>query len=386
MGTSCNVLLLPLREKVPEGRMRGRRKAPHKKHLPIDAKRQLASICVMNFLSDTTAPAHPALIEAISAANTGFAPSYGNDAICARVETRLKEIFETDLKMMFAVSGTASNALALSVLCPNHGAILCHDEAHIHRDERGAPEFFTGGGKLIPLLGDHAKISLEALDRALGEIPEGFVHSSPVRVLSLSNLTESGTAYTPSEVAERASRVKARPAFVHMDGARFANALVTLNCSPAELTWKAGVDALCFGATKNGALGAEAIILFPSVMDRYEELQARQKRAGHMAPKMRFLAAQFDAWLRDDLWLDLARTANARARRLSDGLAEANGVEVLHPVEGNEIFVRLPEALGDRLMAAGAGFYQWPDGSCRFVTSWCTEDAEIDALLAAARG
>ena len=340
----------------------------------------------MNFLSDTTAPAHPALIEAISAANKGFAPSYGNDAICARVETRLKEIFETDLKLMFAVSGTASNALALSVLCPNHGAILCHDEAHIHRDERGAPEFFTGGGKLIPLLGDHAKISLEALDRALGEIPEGFVHSSPVRVLSLSNLTESGTAYTPSEVAERASRVKSRPAFVHMDGARFANALVTLNCSPAELTWKAGVDALCFGATKNGALGAEAIILFPSVMDRYEELQARQKRAGHMAPKMRFLAAQFDAWLRDDLWLDLARAANARARRLADGLAEANGVEVLHPVQGNEIFARLPEALGDRLMAAGAGFYQWPDGSCRFVTSWCTEDAEIDALLAAARG
>ena len=267
----------------------------------------------MNFLSDTTAPAHPALIEAISAANKGFAPSYGSDPVSARVETRLKEIFETDLKLMFAVSGTASNALALSVLCPNHGAILCHDEAHIHRDERGAPEFFTGGGKLIPLLGDHAKISLDALDRALGEIPEGFVHSSPARVLSLSNLTESGTAYTPAEVAERADRIHQRPAFVHMDGARFSNALVTLGCTPAELTWKAGVDALCFGATKNGALSAEAIILFPSVMDRFEELQARQKRAGHMAPKMRFLAAQFEAWLKDDLWLDLAGTANAHA-------------------------------------------------------------------------
>lgn len=337
----------------------------------------------MNFLSDTTAPAHPDLIDALSAANRDFAPSYGADPISARVEARLKEIFETDLKVLFAVSGTASNALALSVLCPSHGAILCHDEAHIHRDERGAPEFFTGGGKLIPLQGDHAKISLGALDRALGEIPEGFVHTSPVRVLSLSNLSESGTAYTPSEVKDRARRVKERPAFVHMDGARFANALVTLGCSPAELTWKAGVDALCFGATKNGALGAEAVILFPSVMDRFEELQARQKRAGHMAPKMRFMAAQFEAWLKDDLWLDLARTANARARALADGFAARNGADVLHPVDGNEIFVRLDDALATRLRKAGAQFYQWPDGSARFVTSWCSTEAEIKAALAA---
>lgn len=339
----------------------------------------------MFFQSDTTAPAHPALLQALTDANTGYAASYGADDMSARVEDRLKAIFGTDLRVLFTVSGTAANALALSVLCPAHGAILCHDEAHIHRDERGAPEFFTGGAKLIPLTGEHARISLDALDRALGEIPESFVHSSPVRALSLSNLTESGTTYTPSEVAERAARVKDRGAFVHMDGARFANALVTLGCSPSELTWKAGVDALCFGATKNGALGAEAVILFPTVMDRFEDLQARQKRAGHMASKMRFLAAQFDAWLREDLWLDLARTANARARALAEGLAELDGVGVLHPVKGNEVFARLPEALGDRLMAAGAGFYQWPDGSCRFVTSWCTEEAEVEALLAAAQ-
>ncbi|WP_300545606.1 low specificity L-threonine aldolase [Maricaulis sp.] len=335
----------------------------------------------MNFLSDTTAPAHPALLEAIAAANAGFAASYGADDVSVRVEARLKEIFETDLKVLFAVSGTASNALALSVLCPSHGAILCHDEAHIHRDERGAPEFFTGGGKLIPLHGDHAKISLDALDSALGEIPEGFVHTSPVRVLSLSNLSESGSAYSPAEIAERAGRTRERPAFVHMDGARFSNALVTLGCSPAELTWKAGVDALCFGATKNGALGAEAVILFPSVMDRFEELQARQKRAGHMAPKMRFLAAQFEAWLSGDLWLDLARTANGHARRLAEGLAALPGVTILHPVDGNEVFARLPERLAERLRGGGARFYQWPDGSARFVTSWCTGDAEITGLL-----
>tara|TARA_R110000868_G_scaffold144412_4_gene363621 strand:+ start:13662 stop:14681 length:1020 start_codon:yes stop_codon:yes gene_type:complete len=339
----------------------------------------------MNFFSDTTAPAHPRLIEAITAANTGYAPSYGGDAISARVETRLKEIFESDLKLLFAVSGTASNALALSVLCPAHGAILCHDEAHIHRDERGAPEFYTGGGKLIPLRGEHAKIDLTELDRVLAETPEGFVHTSPVRVLSLSNLTESGTAYTPAEVAERAGRIKDRPAFVHMDGARFANALVSLGCSPAELTWKAGVDVLCFGATKNGALGAEAIILFPSVMDRFEELQVRQKRGGHMAPKIRFMAAQFEAWLADDLWLTLARTANERAASLAAGLAALPGVEILHPVDGNEVFARIPGGTADAMRAAGAGFYQWPDGSARLVASWCTTSDEITGLVEAGR-
>lgn len=339
----------------------------------------------MNFQSDTTAPAHPALIDAIAAANAGFAPSYGADAISERVEARLREIFECELKVLFAISGTASNALALSVLCPPHGAILCHDEAHIHRDERGAPEFYTGGGKLIPLAGPHARIGLDDLDHALAEIPEGFVHSSPVRVLSLSNLTESGTAYSVSDITERSGRVKQRPAHVHMDGARFANALVSLGCTPAELTWKAGVDILCFGATKNGALGAEAVILFPSVTDRFEDLQARQKRGGHMAPKMRFMAAQFEAWLANDLWLDLARTANARATALVTGLAGLPGVEILHPVDGNEVFARIPDAMATRMRAAGAGFYQWPDGSVRLVTSWCTSTDEIAALLASTR-
>ncbi|WP_339743233.1 beta-eliminating lyase-related protein [uncultured Maricaulis sp.] len=337
----------------------------------------------MNFLSDTTAPAHPKLVEAIAAANTGFEPSYGNDPISARVEARLREIFECDLKVLFAVSGTASNALALSVLCPSDGAILCHDEAHIHRDERGAPEFYTGGAKLIPLGGAHGKIGLSELDRALAEIPEGFVHTSPVRVLSLSNLSESGTAYSVAEVRERSERLKQRPAFVHMDGARFANALVSLGCTPAELTWKAGVDALCFGATKNGALGAEAVVLFGPVMDRFEALQARQKRGGHMAPKMRFMAAQFEAWLEGDLWLDLARAANARATDLATGLSSIPGVEILHPVDGNEIFARIPESVAASMRAAGAGFYQWPDGSARLVTSWCTEPGEIQALIAA---
>ena len=170
-----------------------------------------------------------------------------------------------------------------------------------------------------------------------------------------------------------------------MDGARFANALVSLDCTPAELTWKAGVDALCFGATKNAAMGAEAVILFPSVMDRFEELQVRQKRSGHMAPKMRYLAAQFDAWLKDDLWLDLARTANARATALAQGFERIDGIAIEHSVDGNEVFARIDAPVAEKMRAAGVQFYQWPDGSARFVASWCTAAEEIEAALAAAR-
>lgn len=340
----------------------------------------------MNFLSDTTAPAHPALIEAIARANEGFAPSYGADAISARVEARLKDLFETDLKLVFAVSGTAANALALSVLCPSDAIVLCHDEAHIHRDERGAPEFFTGGAKLLPLPGAHAKIDASALEGALNQWPADFVHAPPPAVLSLSQLNEAGCAYTLDEIAALTGPARAAGLRIHMDGARFASALAGLNCSPAQLTWKSGVDVLCLGATKTGALAAEAVILFPSVMDRFARLQARQKRAGHMAPKMRYIAAQLDAWLANDLWLTLARDSNRAARRLAEGLDRIEGVSLAHPVDGNEVFAHLDDSVAARLQAAGAGFYAWPDGSARFVASWCTREDEITALLEAAAG
>lgn len=340
----------------------------------------------MNFLSDTTAPAHRSVLDAVAAANTGFAPSYGADAVCQRVKARLIEIFETDLEVLFTTAGTASNALALSVLCPSDAMILCHDEAHIHRDERGAPEFFTGGAKLLPLKGEHAKIGIDTLEGVLAEWPSEFVHTTPPAVLSLSQLNESGCAYTLDEISALAEAAHARDMSVHMDGARFANALVTLGCTPAEMTWKAGVDALCFGATKNGAMMAEAVILFPSVKDRFARLQARQKRAGHMLPKMRFVAAQFEGWLAGDLWLDLARRANAMGKRLSDGLAGIEGARIVHPTHGNEVFARLDPALAETLREAGAGFYGWPDDSARFVASWCTQDSEVEAVLKAARG
>ncbi len=340
----------------------------------------------MNFLSDTTAPAHPELLDAMVRANDGFAPSYGADPISQRVKARLCELFETDLEVLFTTSGTAANALALSILSGPDDIILCHDEAHIQRDERGAPEFFTGGAKLLPLKGGHAKIGAETLKAALDEWPQDFVHTTPPRVLSISQLNESGCAYTLDELDELVGLAKAKDINIHLDGARFANALSYLGCSPAEMTWQRGVDVLCMGATKDGALAAEAVILFGDARAHFPKLQARQKRAGHMLPKMRYVAAQFEAWLNDDLWLKLAAHANSSADELAERLCEIDGVERAHPTDGNEVFVVLPDPVRARLEAAGAGFYGWPDGSARFVASWRTSQADIDKVVDAAKG
>jgi len=333
----------------------------------------------MNFSSDTAAPVHPAILEALAEANAGPAPSYGADKWTAAAKAALAEVFETDLDMWLVPSGTAANALSLALICPSHGAIACHEEAHIERDERGAPEFYTGGAKLALLPGPHAKIDLGALKIRLAASRPGFVHEVPVCALSLSNLTESGAAYTVSEIAERADLARAH-GFVHLDGARFANALVTTGATPAELSWKAGINLMSFGATKNGAIGCEAILLFGEARKFAPDLMARAKRAGHMPPKMRFLAAQMGAYLKDGLWLDLARRSNAAARQLAESLVKAGG-KLAHPVDGNEVFCRLPAGAADRLSAAGAAFYPWPDGSHRFVCSWATSDAEIEAAV-----
>ncbi len=336
----------------------------------------------MSFMSDTTAPAHPALIEALARANHGAAASYGADAISERVARAIAEVFETDVSVWLVGSGTAANALALSVLCSGLGAVAAHEEAHIARDERGAVTFFTGGAQLALLGGAHAKIGLDALDAALAANQPDFVHETPLEALSLTNLTECGAAYAAGEIAERAARAKAAGLAVHLDGARFANALVGLSSTPAELTWKAGVDAVSLGATKNGALGCEAIVLFGEARARFEELQARAKRAGHMPAKARFLAAQMEAYLADGLWLELARTANAKARALAETLTGFPGAAIVHPVDGNEVFARLPEAAAAALRAAGVSFYTWLDGASRFVCSWRTGDEEIASVAA----
>lgn len=332
----------------------------------------------MNFSSDTAAPAHPAIIEAIAAANTGAASSYGADKWMAATKTALSDVFETDLDFWLVPSGTAANALALSILCPPHGAILCHAEAHIERDERGAPEFYTGGAKLSLLPGPYAKIDLDALKRRLDASRPSFVHEVPACALSLSNLTECGAAYSASEIAERAELMHPHGP-VHLDGARFANALVSTGKSPSELSWRAGINVMSFGATKNGAIGCEAILLFGEARKLAPDLLARAKRAGHMPPKMRFLAAQMGAYLKDGLWLDLARSANTSAKTLADALIAA-GSKLAYPLDGNEVFVDLEPAIVKKLNDAGAAFYPWAGKTHRFVCSWNTSDADVSAL------
>ena len=332
----------------------------------------------MNFSSDTAAPAHPAILAALSQANSGGEASYGADKWMMLAKQRLIEVFETDLDIWLVSSGTAANALALAAMCPSTHAILCHEEAHIERDERGAPEFFTGGAKLSLLHGANAKIDSGELKRRLDLNQPDFVHETPLRVLSLSNLTECGAAYSPAELAECATLAKAAGLMVHLDGARFANALVSSGATPAAMSWRSGVDVMSFGATKNGALGCEAILLFGEARKFSSDLQIRAKRAGHMPPKMRFLGAQMAAYLEGGLWLELARRANVSALKLAEIFTNRAGGRLMRPVDGNEVFVTLSQAAVDRLRQAGASFYPWADGSLRFVCSWATSAAEIE--------
>lgn len=335
----------------------------------------------MDFSSDTSAPAHPSVIAALGAVNEGMQSSYGADDVTARVRRHVSEIFETDdFDMWMCASGTASNALALSCFCPPTGAILCHEEAHIERDERGAPEFFSGGGKLSLLPGHAAKIDEEALRASLTAINREFVHETPAHVLSLTNLTECGVAYRVNKVRNYAALAHDAGLTVHMDGARLANALAFLGCTPAEMTWRAGVDVLTLGLTKTGAIGCEIILLFGRSRRKFGGLKARAKRAGHMPPKMRFIAAQAEAMLSDSLWLELATTANERAAALADVLCALPDAHLAYPVEGNEVFVTLPPEAVEKLNAAGAKFYPWPGGSYRFVCAWTTTAKDISAI------
>lgn len=334
----------------------------------------------MNFGSDTTSPAHPSVLEALARANSGYAPSYGNDAITARLKALLTETLDTeDFDFWLVASGTAANALALSCFCPPTGAILCHEEAHIERDERGAPGFFTGGAALRLLPGHGAKIDPGAFEAAIAKNNPDFVHETPLHVLSLTNLTECGTLYSAAETTAFAQRAKSAGLAVHLDGARLANALATAHVTSSQLTWKCGVDVLSLGLTKTGAIGCEIIILFGKAREKFPELRVRAKRAGHMPAKMRYLAVQAEAMLTGGLWLELAASANAKARLLSSAF-EAAGIGLEYSMDGNEVFAKLEPDDIETLKSAGATFYEWPGGSCRFVCSWTTTEGDIASL------
>jgi threonine aldolase len=287
------------------------------------------------------------------------------------------------------ISGTAANALALATLVPQHGAIFCHAESHIAVDECGAPEFFTHGAKLVPLEGDGAKLDPGALERSLAHFLRGFVHHVQPAAISITQSTELGTVYTPSEIAALSKLAHANGMKVHMDGARFANALAHLHASPAEVTWKAGVDAMSFGATKNGALGAEAVIFFHH--EDVKDFEYRRKKAGHLLSKMRFVSAQLDAYLKGERWLDRAARANTLAQRLEAGLRSVEGAQIAQPVEANAVFVSLPDRTVKRLREAGAVFYDWgppADGHTliRLVTSFATPEEDVERFVQVAGG
>lgn len=342
----------------------------------------------MNFASDNAYGAWPEMLAALARANDGAAPSYGDDEITARIRNKLAEIFAHDVIVHPVVTGTAANALALATLVPPHGAVFCHAESHIARDECGAPEFFTHGAKLVEIEGEDAKLTPQAIEASLAHFQKGFVHHSQPRAISITQATELGTAYTLDEIAAISKLARARDMKLHMDGARFANALVHLGCTPAEATWRAGVDVLSFGATKNGALAAEAVIFFHE--EDAADFEYRRKKAGHLLSKMRFVSAQLDAYLENNLWLKRAAHANALARRMADALKQVPGAVLAHPVEANAVFVRLPDATIARLREAGARFYDWTppkDGHTlvRLVLSFATPEADVARFLTIAR-
>ncbi len=333
----------------------------------------------MAFYSDNTATACEEVLEAIRAANVGHAKAYGDDEWTRRLDAAFSAFFDTDARAFAVATGTAANSLALATLCPPYGAIFAHEEAHIARDECGAPEFFTGGARVITVPGEHGRVPLDALRSALDANPTS-VHTLQPAAISLTQATELGTVYRPADVRGLAALAHERGLRVHMDGARFANALVQLGSPPAEVTWRAGVDVLSFGATKNGALTAEAVVFFDPKLARDFEL--RRKRAGHLLSKSRYVTAQLLAYLETGVW----RRNAQRANRLAARIGEAAGSALLHPVEANEVFVRLGEAGKNRLRSQGFEFYDWgptASGEARFVVSWDQDEAEVAALCAA---
>src|SRR5437588_4204119 len=329
----------------------------------------------MRFFSDNAARVHPKVMDALAAANR-VDTAYDGDEWSPRLDGAFSDLFGTEVRAFWATTGTAANCLALAALCPPYGGILCHKHAHIEVDEAGAPGFFTGGAKLILLEGPGAKISPETVAAACDGIRQD-VHQVQPAALSITNATEYGLVYRAAEVAALGELAKQRGLNFHMDGARLANALAATGESLADVTWRAGADALSFGFVKNGGLNAEALILFRTELA--DEIAVRRKRAGHLLSKGRFLAAQILAMLEGDLWLDNARAANAAAQRL----AAAAAGRLVYPVEANELFLNLTAAESEQLERQGFDFYEWGPGQIRLVTSWDSGGDDLDRLAAA---
>ncbi|WP_108484924.1 threonine aldolase family protein [Oceaniglobus ichthyenteri] len=338
----------------------------------------------MFFASDNAGPAHPAVMEALTAANQGFSAGYGNDAMMDQVRDQIRDLFEAPEAAVYLVgTGTAANALLLGIMAQPWDTVFCADAAHVDVDECGAPEFYTGGAKLSQVATVDGKMTPEALKAAIAQHPRGVVHGVQPGPLTITQLTESGTLHSLAELSDLTDVARDHGLPVHMDGARFANAIAALNCTPADMTWRLGVDTLSFGGTKNGLLGVEAAVIFDPA--KAWEFELRRKRGAHLFSKHRYLSAQMHAYLTDDLWLTMARAANANAARLADGLRAA-GLTLNYSVPGNMMFVDLPAQTHARLQKAGAVYFadETADGTfrARLVCDWSIDPTLIDRFIA----
>ena len=333
----------------------------------------------VKFASDNVAGACPEVLDAILKANEGDRAPYGDDEISKNLQNKFSEIFEKEVIVFPTSSGTAANALALSTMTPSFGNIYCHKLSHINVDECGAPEFYTGGAKLVNLNGVNGKITAEELNKSISG--KGVVHHTQPSSVSITQLCETGEAYELDEIKKISEIAHNHKLNMHMDGARFANALVSLDCSPAEMTWKSGIDVLSFGATKNGCLAAEAIIFFkPELVGNLPFLM---KRAGHLLSKMSFVSAQLDAYITNEVWLRNAKHANAMGKKLSQGLDQHKNIELAYPTDANEIFVKIPKDIIDQLNSEGYTINddEWDGKAVRLVTAWNTSLSDIETFL-----
>ncbi len=332
-----------------------------------------------NFASDNASAVCPEAWAAMAEANgAGHVPSYGADSYTQRATDAFRELFETDCDVYFVFNGTAANSLALASLCQSYHSVVCHETAHVETDECGAPEFYSNGAKLLLCPGPLGKLTPDVVRSVVTKRTD--IHYPRPKVLSITQPTELGTTYSLDEVASLSATAHEFGMNVQMDGARFGNGVVSLGCAPAELTWKAGVDVLCFGGSKNGMAVGEAVIFFKRELS--EEFAARCKQAGQLASKMRFLAAPWLGMLKGDAWLRRAGQANAMAKRLEAGIRKLPGVRIQNPVQANSVFVELPAGVGDKLRARGWLFYSFIGGGGRLMCSWDTGEADVDALLA----
>jgi len=330
------------------------------------------------FASDNTASICPEAWDALQEANTDETPSYGEDRWTARVCDLVREMFETNCEVFFVFNGTGANALALAQLCQPFHSIICHEHAHIETDECGAPEFFSGS-KLLVTRGANGKIDIGEAEAIVARQPE--LHSHRPRVISLTQSTELGTVYMPEEIRALSEFARQRSLFIHMDGARFANAVASLGCAPKEITWEAGVDVLCFGGTKNGTAAGELVIFFKKEFSR--EFDYRAKQAGQLASKMRFLAAPWIGLLNDNVWVRNAQHANRAARRLGDQLRSEAKIDIVFPVEVNAVFLRMNEHLVRELHGRGWHFYKFIEPDIyRVMCSWSVTDRDIADFVA----